>query len=113
MISPKAITNDTVPQTTISDATLQAMGISRSQFLDRLATALFPDADQDVNLLIPVYSQANAATVSADGTRVSYFQIAKRQVAPEIIDTVNLLYITDGKIYMEVIFVGSKTAAVR
>ena len=111
VIAPKAVANDAMPQISISDTTLQAMAITRSQFLDRLATGLFPDADQDVDLVIPVYSQPSAATVSADGTRVSYFEIAKHQVAPEVINAVDLLYITDGKIYMEVIFVRSKAAA--
>jgi hypothetical protein len=102
-----------MPQISISDSTLQAMGITRSQFLERLATGLFPDTDQTVDLVIPVYSQASASTVSADGTRVSYFQIAKRLVAPEIIDTMDLLYITDGRIYMEVIFIRNKTVSNR
>jgi hypothetical protein len=89
------------------------MGVTRSQFLERLATGLFPDADQAVDLVIPVYSQASASTVTADGTRVHYFQIAKRQVAPENIDAMDFLYITDGKIYMEVIFIRNKAVSDR
>jgi len=112
-IGTKAIAKSTMPQISISDATLQAMGITRSQFLERLATGLFPDTDQTVDLVIPVYGRASASTVLADGTRVSYFQIAKSLVAPEIIDTMDLLYITDGRIYMEVIFVRNKTASNR
>jgi len=112
-IGPKAIAKDTMPQVSISDATLQAMGVTRSQFLERLSAGLFPDADQAVDLVIPVYSQANASTVTADGTRVLYYQIAKRLVAPEIIDAMDFLYVTDGKIYMEVIFIRNKAVSDR
>lgn len=103
-VAPGTGTLDMMPQTSISDASLRAMGITRSQFLDRLAAALFTDPSLTVDLVIPIISQ----TSSPDGStivQVSYYQIHKNLVAPAIIYTLDLLFITDGQIYMEVIFI--------
>jgi hypothetical protein len=95
---------DVMPQVSISDAALRAMGITRGMFLDRLATALFSDPNQTVYLIIPVISQ----TAAADGStivQVQYFQFEKSMVSPGVIDTLDLLLITDGLTCMEVIFI--------
>jgi hypothetical protein len=95
---------DVMPQVSISDAALRAMGITRSMFLDRLATALFSDPNQTVYLIIPVISQ----TTAADGStivQVQYFQFEKSMVSPGVIDTLDLVLITDGLTCMEVIFI--------
>ncbi len=61
-------------QISISDATLASMGLSRSQALELLAGALFPDAGQAVNLIIPVI---NPGTTSAGlGTRPLCYQLS-------------------------------------
>lgn len=94
---------DAIPQVALSDATLSAMGITRSQFLDRLAATLFPDPAQTISLVIPVITLS-----FADGgipTQVTYYQFDKSQVPAEFIDATDLLYITDGQIYVEVIFI--------
>jgi hypothetical protein len=92
-----------VSQVTVSEATLIQAGLTRSQFLDLLAAALYPDSANAYGLIVPVFSQTTAADGSS-AVQVSYITIAKSQVAPEVIDSLGLVFITDGKTSVAVLF---------
>ncbi len=99
-----ASTTDSPTQVTMFDATLTALGITRGQFLDGLADSLFLDPARTVYVVIPVIT----VTSSANGgvlTQVVYYSFELSQVAPEIFDSINVLYLTDGQSFVEVIFI--------
>lgn len=91
-----------IPQVSISDSTLSALGMTRSVFLDSLAAAMFPDANQTISLAIPVVSLTSDSG-SSTATMV-YYQIEKSLVAPAVIDALDFLLITNGQTYVVVVF---------
>lgn len=107
-----------ISQVTITDSALQAMGMTRSEFLDQVAASFFPG--QAVDLMIPVtvltvasstaVAESSTSTVAADAATagpvvVLYYRISRDQVAAEVIDTLDLLYLTDGQVCLEVVFI--------
>jgi hypothetical protein len=95
---------DGILQVTISDAELQLLGLTRSQFLDRLAATAFDlDGGQSYSLIIPMFT----LIMTADGStavQVTYFTIEAGKVAPEVLDTLSLVFITDGKSTIAILF---------
>lgn len=92
-----------MPQVTVSDAILLQLGLTRSQFLDRLAATMCPTADGGYDFVIPIYTM----TATADGApimQVTFFQVAKTEVAPDVIDTLDLVFITNGETCVAVVF---------
>jgi hypothetical protein len=105
-------------QIIISDATLSAMGMTRAEFLDAVAAGLF--AGNSVCLVIPFTLEiatpalsadtTAAVTASADGSVSEaapslYLRIGKSLVAADTIDTLDLLYLTDGQVCVGVVFI--------
>ena len=93
-------------QVIVSDLDLNKAGMTRSQFLDALAAVLFSDTDQTYSLLIPIYTQITAG----DGTtslQLSLFEIKRSQIAIEVINTLDFVLITDGEMYVVVVFGGT------
>ena len=102
----------------ISDASLSAAGLTRSEFLDRIAVALF--ADKTTDLFIPFVVQTTDSTsaatdVSADGTvepaPVLYLQIRRSLVTSEVMDTLDLIYLSDGQVCIKVVFISDASAS--
>ena len=114
-----------VLQVSISDATLQSLGMTRSEFLDRLGAGLFPD--QQLNVLIPVILQTATMDPLVDGSTslalvsdpdavptapVLYFQIPRSGLDAAALDLLNLLYLTDGTTSLRVVFIRDVKATV-
>jgi hypothetical protein len=103
--APLAITaTDSMPVVTISDAALRDKGMTRSQFLDRVAEALLPDSLGNVLLVIPVLQ----AVTAADGSvtyQTSYYAIEKSQITAEVLAAVTALYMTDGQTVIGINFI--------
>lgn len=99
---------DAMPVITISDTDLAAMGLTRNQFLGSLAILLFPDAGQNVDVVIPVLNPDPDPSAPAS---VVYYQSALGQVQPEMIDALNWLYLTDGNTSVAVIFVHDSSSS--
>jgi hypothetical protein len=100
----------TMAQISISDATLASMGLSRSQALELLAGALFPNAGQAVNLIIPVVNPGTTLPVSAQDPSVINYQFETAQVPEGLMNGLTWLYITDGHTYVLVVFTQDSTA---
>ena len=99
-----------MPQVTVSDANLLQLGLTRGQFLDQVAAAMCPTPDGSYDLVIPVYT----ATTAADGTpivQVTYLEIAKSEVAPEVIDALDLIFITNGQTCVAIVFTTDTSTA--
>jgi hypothetical protein len=96
-------------QISISDATLETMGLSRLQFLKLLAGTLFPDAGQAVSLIIPVVNANTQLPVSAQDPSVINYQFEIGQVSARLINALTWLYITDGQTTVVVIFTQDST----
>ena len=105
-----AVPTDSIAQITISDAELKELGITRSQLLDLLAATAFGlRADQSYSLVIPMYSPI----LTDEGTtavRVTYLTIEAEKVAPEVLDTLSLVFITDGQTTVAILFTQSSGA---
>ena len=93
-----------MPVVTISDSTLRAQGMTRSQFLDRLAETFLDESAGPASLIIPIISQST----DANGTvtyQVLFFTFEKSQVPEEIINQLNVSYLTDGKTVIAINFI--------
>jgi hypothetical protein len=113
---PGAETTGTMPEISISEASLSAAGLTRSEFLDRIAVALF--ADKTTDLFIPFVIQTTDSTsvatdvivktASDDGavesSGVLFLQIRRNLVTSEVMDTLDFLYLTDGQVCIKVVF---------
>jgi hypothetical protein len=108
----------TISEISISDASLSAAGLTRSEFLDRIAIALF--ADKTTDLFIPFVIQTTDSTsaatdVSADGAVESapglYLQIRRNLVTSEVVDTLDLIYLSDGQVCIKVVFISGASAS--
>jgi hypothetical protein len=102
----------------VSEAGLSAAGLTRSEILDRIAVALF--ADKTADLFIPFVVQTTdsisvAIDVSADGTvkpaPVLYLQIRRSLVTSEVMDTLDLIYLSDGRVCIKVVFISEASAS--
>ena len=102
---------DAIAQISISDATLASMGLSRNQALELLAGALFPDAGQAVNLIIPVVNPGTDLPVSAQDPSVINYQFEIGQVPEGLMNGLTWLYITDGQTCVVVIFTQGSTGS--
>jgi hypothetical protein len=105
-----------MPEISISEASLSAAGLTRSEFLDRIAVALF--ADKTTDLFIPFVIQTTDSTsvatdvivktASDDGavesSGVLFLQIRRNLVTSEVMDTLDFLYLTDGQVCIKVVF---------
>jgi hypothetical protein len=100
---------DAMAQISLSDAMLESMGLSRSQFLELLAGTLFPDAGQAVNLIIPVVDPGTDLPVSAQDPSVINYQYEIGQVPEGMMNGVTWLYITDGHTYVLIVFTQDST----
>jgi hypothetical protein len=104
-----AVGVETQNQVVMADSALLAMGISRSQFLDRLAAGLFPG--QEITL---IYSVTTTISVPADPSstdkspvlvQITYqYRIPRSQMKPEEIDALGQFVITDGVTYIQIKF---------
>lgn len=106
--APESISVSPIPQITISDETLASLGITRSGFLESLASGLFPD--RAVYLTLPIPVEIYGASGENGGT-VIYFQAPVDEVAPEVIDALDSVYVTDGEVFIQVFFVPNPTPA--
>jgi hypothetical protein len=110
-------------QITVSESVLVAMGLSRSEFVDRLAAGLFPNSE--VSLVLSTSSNVDPATafarrapgrlsedVAPEESLVAvqvkrYYQVARSRVRPSELENLDQLYITDGQVYVAVSFTRS------
>jgi len=113
-------TADTANQIVISDDGLSAMGMSRSDFVDRLAGSLF--FGRNVDLIVSTSRSVAPRTgvlgksgdeaedsAAAEGTLLAVqekrlYQIPRARLRAADIDALDRFYITDGHIYIEIIF---------
>jgi hypothetical protein len=110
---------DTGAQFNISDDVVDAMGMTRSQFVDQLAAGIFPE--EDVDLLIPTMSlvephRADSGMELDERGREygrdrlvavqvkRFYQIPRFRVASADIDLMDQIFITDGEIWVELNF---------
>jgi len=96
-------------QVTVSDAALLSLGLTRSEVLGRIAAGLFPG--QDPSVVIPVLS-LSAATDPADGSSLAtadgtllIVQVPLSGLDPLALDSVDLLFLTDGTAGIQIVFV--------
>lgn len=92
-------------QVTMPDSVLLAMGISRSQFLDRLAAGLFPD--QQITLIFSITATMNVPASDQSpqlGTITYQYMIPRSEMTPEQIDALDQFVITDGVTYIQITF---------
>lgn len=101
--------DELMPQITISDTALGLLGQTRTQFLDNLAAALFTNPDQKLYLVIPVETQVTLPDGSVIN-QVVYYQLEKSMVTPQVIDLLDVLYLTDGQTTIKVTFNHDVTA---
>jgi len=97
----------------ISESAIERMGLTHSQFIDRLSDAMFPG--KQVALVIPssristkVAGKAKYGLQEQDLVAVQetwYYQIARDRMRSEDLEGAAELYITDGEIYLKVSFV--------
>lgn len=99
---------DSVTAITISDSELTDLGMTRTQFLDWVAATAFGSrAYQDYAVIIPTY----ALILTEDGTtavRVTYVTAEASRTPPELLDTLGLVFITDGQTTIAVLFAQSR-----
>jgi hypothetical protein len=93
-------------QVAVSDADLALQGFTRSQFIDRISETMFPGQTVDL-----VLSSADWALEPVDGAGDSvaveepyYFSVPRDAVASEDLDTVDQVILTDGSVYVAIIF---------
>ena len=119
---------DTANQIVISDDSLLAMGMSRSNFVDRLAGSLF--FGRNVGLIVSLTRSVDssqspilkgAGDFSAEGVAAAgdllavqekrLYQIPRARLQAADIDALDHFYITDGQISIEVMFKRVESAA--
>lgn len=94
-------------QFVVSDEMLQARGISRSQYVDRLSESLFPGAVVDL-----VYPSAGFGDPYLMADQDNYlFRIPLYSVTAEELDGMNELGLADDMRYVSVLFVGRVSKA--
>ncbi len=96
-----AVATETQGQITMPDSVLLAMGLTRSQFLDRLAAGLFPD-----NPISLIFSVTTTISVPADASATelspvlvtvnTQYRISRSQMKSEEIDALDQFVVTDG-----------------
>ena len=104
VIAPTTVETDSMPVVTISDSTLRAQGMTRSQFLDQLAETFLARSAGSVSLIIPIIIQST----DADGTvtyQAVFFNFEKGEVAEAIIEGLNVFYLTDGTTMIAINFI--------
>ncbi len=93
----------------ISDAMLELQGITRSQFVDRLAGSLFPGKAVDLVLAsvepIPGEEDYLAGQTLVDGQEYYFYKIPRYAVSSEQLDMLDQVGITDGITYVELLFI--------
>ena len=118
--SPSAALEDEVGATPMSlstfyasEGTLQTLGITRSQFLARLSQGLFPGRTVDV--VLPTSRLVRAVDGVRDGAAADeagqvvveesrYYRSPKERPETQVLDTLDALYLTDGRVYVKVTF---------
>ena len=97
----------------ISDNAIERMGLTRSQFIDRLSDAMFPG--KQVAIVIPSSRVSSKSLdteqhgileedlVAVEETR--FYQIARDRMRSEDLEGAAELYLTDGEIYLRISFV--------
>jgi hypothetical protein len=103
-------------QVTMPDSVLLAMGLTRSQFLDRLTAGLFPDQPIDmifsVTITISVPADASATNQSPESVTVtSQYRIPRSQMEAIVIDALDQVVVTDGVTYIQIKFTSSQSPA--
>jgi hypothetical protein len=111
-----AVGAGTQGQVTMPDSVLLAMGLTRSQFLDRLTAGLF--SDKEISLIfsvtttISVPADASATNPSPELVTVTYqYRIPRSQMKAEVIDGLDQFVITDGVTYIQINFTPSQSPA--
>jgi hypothetical protein len=111
-------------QITISENVLTAMGLTRSEFIDRLAAGLFPD--REVSLVLSTTSNVDPdsfVSLRAPGSERStrrnwlsagepllavqvkrYYMVTRSRVTPADLEDQDQFYMTDGDVYVEIFF---------
>ncbi len=111
-----AVGVETQGQVTMPDGVLLGMGLSRSQFLDRLTAGLFPDNEISlifsVTTTISVPADASATNQSPALVTVTYqYRIPRSQMNAEVIDALDQFVVTDGVTYIQIKFTPSQSPA--
>ncbi len=96
----------------ISESAIERMGLTRSQFIDRLSDAMFPG--KQVAIVIPSSRVSSKSLdreqhgileedlVAVEETR--FYQIARSRMRSEDLNGLAQLYVTDGEIYLKINF---------
>jgi hypothetical protein len=106
----------------ISDGAIQRMGLTRSQFIDRLSDAMFPGKEVAIVIRSSRVSSKSLGReqrgileedlVAVEETR--YYQIARSRMRSEDLSGLAQLYVTDGEIYVKINFIrGDSSKEVR
>jgi hypothetical protein len=106
----------------ISADASQLLGITRTQFVDRLAGTFFPN--KQVDLIVPNDRFRRSNTVdfsvtpdgSADGTVIAvqekrFHRISRNHLREGDLDAVSMLYITDGQVAVRLSFIKGELLA--
>ncbi len=98
------------------DSVLLAMGLTRSQFLDRLTAGLFPDNAVSlifsVTTTINVQADASAPDKSPELVTVTYqYRIPRSQMKAEEIEVLDQFVVTDGVTYIQIKFTPAQSPA--
>jgi hypothetical protein len=100
----------------ITDAALASMGVSRTQFVDRLISVLMPA--RQVSLVYSTTTSLNpaaAAAMSADGqvpetvTVTQQYRVPREMIVQETIESMDELSITDGIVSLAISFRHTET----
>lgn len=101
----------TMSEIIISDSTLKAAGFTRSEFLNRIAVAIFTDSTADLFFPFVVQTTDTTTDLGVESAPVQYLQISSSLVTPEVLGTLDLLYISDGQACIKVVFVSDGASA--
>jgi len=111
---------------TISDSIVRLMGISRTEFIDRLSASLFPGRRIELVLsstslvdpgaLLIRKGRGGFEPMDSDRSVVAvqlkrFYQVPRSLARSEEIDAQDQIFITDGESYIEVRFQGSESSA--
>lgn len=95
---------DSMPVLTVSDAALKDMGLTRAQFLNQIADAVFPDSSSGILLVFPVWTPVQNANGTI-GYEISYYALQKSEATAEFLNAATTLYMTDGTTVIGIDFV--------
>lgn len=114
------ISLDSGAYVSVSDNLLRIMGLTRSQFVDRLAMGFFPDRDTDIlvpstDLMDPGQADMDRSTagirggISGPETLVAVeirriYQIPRYRISSEVFETLDRFVVTDGIVRVTVEF---------